>query len=175
MNMDVKLNGVDEILSQLNPKLYSKSLNRTINDVGRKITTSMIKDVRKKYNISAKDLKKYMKVSRSSYSKLEYVIDISSKTRNVKHFSPKALSAKGKVSIKIKKGKKRSVLIPAFKAKNSGAILTRVKGTQKIKAVQTLSVTQMFNKKTLEIAEEINEKEFGKTFKKNFDFYTGKL
>ncbi len=173
MNLDIKLTGVDEIIARTNPKLYTKTLNRSINEIGRKITTEMTRDVRKKYNIKAKDLKKYIKIKRSSYSNLEYSIDVSSKTRNIKHFGAKALSKRGQVSVKIRKDKRRSVITPAFIAKKSGAVLTRVKGTQKIKSVHTLSVPQMFNKKTLEKAEDINDKEFGSTFKKNFSFYVG--
>lgn len=174
MIINTKITGMDKLLGQLNPKVFELSLNRTINDLGRKTTTVMSKNVREQYNIKAKILRKYIKVSKSRYGHFEYKIDISSKSRNVTHFSSKVLKKKGHVSVRIKKGEGRKVLIPAFKAKNSDAILTRVDKTQEIKAVQTLSIPQMFNSKTKLKAEELNEQEFGSTFKRNFDYYISK-
>jgi hypothetical protein len=173
MDININLKGVDKLIAKTNPKLYSKALNSTINKMGSKLKTAMTRDIKNKYNIKLKDLKKYIKIKKSSYSHLEYRMDIDSKTRNVKHFGAKVLKGRGRVSVKIKKDKGRSTLRPAFRAK-SGAILTKDKRTNKIKAIHTLSVTQMFNKKTLEKAEEINDKEFRSTFKKEFDYYIGK-
>lgn len=175
MELDINVKGIDKIILMTNPKLYSQTLNRSINEMGRKITTGMTREVRKKYNIKAADLKKYMKVKRSNYSNLEYSINISSKTRNVMHFGARALKAKGKISIRIKKDKGRTTLVPAFRAKNSGAVLTRIKGTQEIKSVHTLSIPQMFNNKVLEKAEEQNSREFSSVFKKNFEYYSSKI
>lgn len=172
--INIKITGLDKIILHLDPKLYKQTLNRTINEMGRKTTTAMIKDVRKQYNIKAKTLRKYIQVSKSRYGKFEYKVDISSKNRNVTHFSSRVLKKRGQVSVKIKKENGRKILRPAFKAKNSPAILTRVGKTQEVKAIQTLSIPQMFNSRTQEKAEELNEQEFSSTFKRNFDYYVSK-
>lgn len=174
MKLDIKIEGKEKLIAALNEKLYSKIINRTINEIGRKINTQMSKDVRKIFNIKAGDLKKYIKIKRSNYSKLQYSIDINSGVRNIKHFGARVLKSRGKVSVRIKKNKGRSIIIPAFKAKNSDAILRRVEGTQEIKAVHTLSVPQMFNQEILDRAEKLNEREFSKTFDRNFNYYIGK-
>ena len=174
MKLDIKLEGKDKLLAVLNPNLYSKILNRTINEIGGKIKTQMSRDARKTYNIKAGDLNKYLKVKRSNYSKLEYSINISSGTRNVKHFGARVMKSRGYVTVKIKNNKGRSTLTPAFKSKNSDAILRRVKGTQEIKSVNTLSVPQMFNQEILDRAEKLNDREFSKTFERNFKYYIGK-
>jgi hypothetical protein len=174
MREAITLTGIDKALISLNPTLYKKALNRTLNELGRKTITSMSKEVREKYNIKAKDLRKYITVSKSSFGRLEYKIDISSKRRNVTNFGARILNTKGKVSVLIRKDRGRSVLTRAFKAKNSPAILHRKKGTQIISSVTTLSVPQMFNSNTLEKAYNLNERESSKTFKRNFEYYIGR-
>ena len=72
MKLDMKLEGKEKLIAALNEKLYSKIINRTINEIGRKINTQMSKDVMKIFNIKAGDLKKYIKIKRSNYSKLQY-------------------------------------------------------------------------------------------------------
>jgi hypothetical protein len=170
----MKLTGLDKVILHLDSKLYTKVLSRTINDLGKKTVTSTTRDVRAQYNIKAKDIRKYIRVRKSSYGRLEYRIDISSKRRNVTHFGSKILKQKGKVSVLIKKEVGRKVLKRAFKAKNSPAILQRRKGSQEVSAITTLSVPQMFNSKTLDNAKKLNERESGKMFKKNFDYYIGR-
>jgi len=174
MFVDVKLEGLDKLTYALNPKVYNQSLSRTINEIGRKMTTKMSQDVRANYNIKVKSLRRFIKVSRSSQGRLIFNIVISSKQRNVSNFGAKVLKKRGQVSIRIKKQGGRKVLKRAFKARNSPAILQRVDGSQEIRAVQTLSVPQMFNAKTLKKAEEIKDREFGKRFKKNLEFYISK-
>ena len=172
--MNIKVNGIDEILRTLNPKIYKKALNRTLNDIGAKTRTQMVKGVRKEYNISAKKLKQHMKIKRSIYDDMQYIIHIQDRRRNVMNFAAKKLKTRGKVSVKIRKGRGRATLRNTFVAKN-GAILHRVGKTQKIEGVTTLSITQMFNNKIVKEAEQIAKKEFGKKLQDNFNFYIGKV
>ena len=174
MRANIKLTGLDKVLLAMNPDLYKKVLNRTINELGRKTTTHMIKDVRRQYNIKAKDIRKYITVKKSTTGRLEYKIDISSKRRNVTHFGSRILKKKGHVSVLIKKTNGRKVLKRAFKAKNSNAILQRKEGTQIVTAVTTLSVPQMFNKETIGKAQKLNELESAAIFKRNMDYYVSK-
>jgi hypothetical protein len=171
--MEIKLNGIDDVLAKLNPKAYKQALNRTVNDIGAKMKTYTTKEVRRTYNIKAKDIKRYMKVRRSRYSDMTYQMDIRSSPFNAMRFGAKLLKKNGHVSVRIKKANGRKVLKRAFKAK-SGAILQREKGTQNIKAVTTVSIPQMFNKKILKEADDIAQKEMSSKLKDNFSFYIGK-
>lgn len=174
IDLDIKLNGVDEVLKQLNPKAFKQALNRTVNDMGMKMKTQMTKGVRKTYNIQARDVKRYMKVKRSRYDDMRYQIEINSERRNVMRFGAKVLKKRGSVSVRIKKDKGRSILRNSFVAKNGKAILHRVGKTQKVKAVQTVSIPQMFNKKILQEADNMVTNEAGNKLKNNFAFYLGK-
>ena len=160
--MELKLDGLDTVLAVLNPRIYTKSLNRTVNDIGGKVRTQIVKSAGKKYNISAAELKdeRVMKVSKSNYSTMNYSLVMRSKRLNAKRFGAKKLKRKGNVSIKIIKTTKSKKLKRAFFAKN-GAVLMREKNSQKIRAVTTVSIPQMFNKKTLKDANDLVSKEFG--------------
>ena len=172
--MEVRLEGLDKVLAHLNPKVYQKAINRTVNDIGGKMKTQTTKDVRKAYNIKASELKSFMKVKRSRYSDMSYVMDIRSSRFNAMRFGAKKLKARGKVSVRIKKSSGRKTLRHSFLAKN-GAVLHRVGRTQKIKGVTTVSIPQMFNKKIVKDMDDMARKEFGKKLQDNFSFYIGKV
>lgn len=172
--MDIRFNGLDETLAILNPKIYHKALNRTVNDIGAKMKTQTTKEVRKTYNVKAKDIKQFMQVKRSRYDNMKYQMHVRSRGLNAIRFGAKALKKRGNVSVRIKKANGRKVLQRAFLSKSGKAVLQREKGSQKIKAVTTISIPQMFNKKILENANEMANKEFGKKLQDNFDFYISK-
>lgn len=172
--MDIKIKGIDELIVKLNPKVTKQAINRTINDLGGKTRTFLVKEVKSNYNISAKDLKQFIKIKKSKYSDLSYSMDIRSSSFNAKRFSARKLKVKGKMSVLIKKTNGRKVFKAAtFTAKN-GALLQRVGKTQEIVGVKTLSIPQMFNEKTLQKADKLIENEHERIFKNNFNFYIGK-
>lgn len=171
--MNIEFDGADKVLATLNPKVYKKALNRTVNDIGAKTRTQMVKAVRKAYSIRATKLKQHMQIKRSRYDDMKYIMHIQSKKRNVMNFAAKKLRANGKVSVKIKKDRGRATLRHTFIAKN-GAVLHRIGNTQEVKGVTTLSITQMFNKKIVKEASNMATKEFGKKLQDNFDFYISK-
>lgn len=172
--MNIKFSGLDKTLAILNPKIYKKALNRTVNDIGAKTRTQMVKAVRKAYNIRATKLKQHMQIKRSRYDDMQYVMHIQSRRRNVMNFAAKKLRANGKVSVKIKKDRGRATLRHAFIAKN-GAVLHRIGNTQEVEGVTTLSITQMFNKKIVKEASDMAAKEFDKKLQSNFNFYINKV
>ncbi|MBD3843013.1 MAG: hypothetical protein IE909_14260, partial [Campylobacterales bacterium] len=49
--MEVKLTGLNKALAVLHPEVYKKTLNRTVNNIGDKARTQMVKSVRANYNI----------------------------------------------------------------------------------------------------------------------------
>ena len=173
--MEIKLEGIDKVLAVLHPRIYTKALNKTVNDIGSKIKTQSVRDVRKTYNISAKELKSYMKIRRSRYSRMSYSMEVESNRRNAIHFSSRIMKKKGYASVRIKKTKGRSTLRNTFKSKDGKALLHRVGKTQKIEAVQTISVPQMFNEKILKEANDMASNEFGKKLQDNFKFYIGDI
>ncbi|MDD2895486.1 MAG: hypothetical protein PHG81_05640 [Aliarcobacter sp.] len=172
--MDIKIKGIDELIVKLNPKVAKQAVNRTINELGSKTRTFLVKEVRLNYNISAKDLKQFIKIKKSRYADLSYVMDIRSSSFNAKRFNAKKLKAKGKMSVLIKKTDGRKVFKKGtFVAKN-GAVLQRKGNTQEIEGVKTVSIPQMFNEKTLQKADKLIENEHERIFKNNFNFYIGK-
>ncbi|MFY4767473.1 hypothetical protein ACOTV5_02445 [Aliarcobacter butzleri] len=173
--MEVKLDGLDKVLAVLHPDIYKKSLSRTINDIGDKARTQMVKSVGQQYNMKASELKKFIQFRKSRYSNLEYVIDVRSKRFNAMRFAPKKLKQKGKMSVLIKKDGGRKVFKSAvFTAKN-GALLKRKGNTQEIVPVQTVSIPQMFNKKILKETDDMVVNEFASKFQSNFNFYIGNV
>ena len=172
--MKVELKGMDGFLAVMNPKVYTNALNRTVNDIGSKANTQMVKEARKIYNIKAKDLKQFIKVKRSSNGNMTYSMDIRSRGFNAKRFGAKSLKKNGSVSVRIRKDRGRKTIKRAFIAK-SGAVLQREEGSQKIRAVTTVSIPQMFNEKILKDADKMVSKEFGSRLQTNFDFYIGKV
>ncbi len=170
----LELKGIDKVLAHLNPRVYSKALNRTVNEVGGKTKTFLTTEARKIYNIKASDLKQHMKVKRSIYSTMKYSIDVRSKRFNALPFSPKILKTRGTVSVKIRKDRGRKIINRAFEASN-GAILQRIKGSQKIRGVTTVSIPQMFNAKILKKANREVEKSFKPKLQANFNFYISKV
>ncbi len=173
--MEIEITGLDEVLKVLHPRVYQKALNRTVNDIGAKMKTNTTKNVRKKYNVKAKDIKSFMNIKRSRYSDMKYKMEVRSSPLNAMRFGAKVLKQRGKVSVRIKKDNGRKVLNRAFLSKSGKAVLQREKGTQKIKAVTTISIPQMFNKKILKEADDMARKEFGKKLQDNFNFYIGKV
>lgn len=175
IDVNIEKKGLDNLILKLNPATAKKAINRTVNELGGKASTLLVKEVRQRYSIKAKDLKQFIKVKRSNYGTLEYYMDVRSRALNVTRFGAKKLKPKGQISVKIKNERGRSTLIPAFFSNKKGnAVLTRVKNSQEIKSVTTLSIPQMFNKDVLGKAEDMVGQEYDKSFKRNFEFYIGK-
>lgn len=173
--MKVEFDGLDKVLATLNPRVYRKALNRTVNDIGAKMKTYTTKEVRRTYNIKAKDIKQFMQVKRSRYEDMKYQMQIRSSPLNAIRFGAKALKKRGNVSVRIRKDNGRKVLKRAFLSKSGKAVLQREKGSQKIRAVATISIPQMFNDKILKGADDMARNEFGKKLQDNFNFYIGKV
>ena len=175
IDIDIQTKGIDDLIRKLNPNITKKAINRTINDLGNKISTLLVKEVRQTYNIKAKDLKQFIKVKKSNYGNLEYYMDVRSRPLNITRFGARKLKAKGQISVKVKNETGRVNLVPAFFSNKKGnAVLTRKGKTQEVKGISTLSIPQMFNEKILDKAKDMVGNEYDRIFKKNFDFYIGK-
>lgn len=60
IDLDIQTKGIDDLIRKLNPST-TKAINRTINDLGSKASTLLVKEVRQSYNIKARDLKNFIK------------------------------------------------------------------------------------------------------------------
>lgn len=175
MKIDLSLSmDNQQLLKALDPKIVKKATNRTINEVGRKFVTKVTKETREDYNITASNLKKAMKVVKSSLETLDFNIKVESELKSVGvNFGARKLKKKGYTSFKIKKKAGKKPLQNSFFAKNGKVVLFRVKGTREVHVLKTLSIPQMFKDKTINNAQEQVKSEFPSKLKHNLEFYSG--
>jgi len=174
MELKVELKGVKELSEGLDDKLLGKITGRTMKRTATKFKTFTTQQVRKNYNIKAKDLKEYIKLKKVGNGGYKFIIQ--GKTLGLEKF--KARQTKSGVSVMIKKGN-RIKLSHAFLAKDSnGNIRVFERETKKrmpITRLFSVSVPQMFNKKILKSGMSEANKTFEKEFKHNLDYYLGKM
>jgi len=183
MEIIVDMTEFEEALAKLNPKSFKKAINTSLNTVGRRLKTQIARDINKQYNIKIGDVKRYMRTRTSRLSDLHWVASMDGKRRNIIHFGAKQ-NKKG-VSVKINKQRGRKT-ISATNSRggafiHNGTVFQRVKGTrmksnskkQKIVALKTLSVPQMFKRDMHNKAEQQATKDFPKSFKRELEWYLG--
>ena len=183
MEIVIDMSEFEEALAKLNPQAFRKAINRSINTVGKKVKTQIARDINKSYNIKISDIKRYMKTRPSKLSNLQWFTSMDGKRRNIIHFGAK--QNKRGVSVRINKASGRKT-IGATGSRggafiHNGTVFQRVKGTrmksnskkQKIKALSTLSVPQMFKERMSTQAETQAMKHFPKSFKRELEWYLG--
>lgn len=129
-------------------KAVASALNKTV----AQAKTSMSREIRAEFNLSATEVAQSLRIKRASASggRFRLQAELSSITRrgkrslNLAHFSARKV-AKG-VSIKIKRSGPRKLIKGAFLINAGSTVMIRV-GHQRlpIKALQTIDVSQMFN------------------------------
>jgi hypothetical protein len=142
-------------MDRLQENIGAKALARAVNSTMAQAKTSMSREIRSEFNISASKVSAALRVNKASYKNGRYVIEASlesptkrGRSINVINFSARQTS-RG-VSVLIKKGGGRKVLPHAFIGNNGRTVFERVgKARLPIKAVQTLDVAQMFNTKRI--------------------------
>jgi len=173
MRIDVKLDGIDELMKVLNEKAYNKALKRTIRRMGQRFRTTATKEVRKTYNIKASKIKQYMRAKMDGDTFKMY---IKSPTVSLMNFG--ARQTKKGVSVKVRKDRGRKVIKGAFIAvgKNNNLQVFKRVGKERlpIESKKTLSIPQMFNENVLNKAKSAVEESYENEFKRNFDFYLGR-
>ncbi len=183
MEIVVDMTEFEEALARLEPKAFKKAINTSLNTVGRKLKTQIARDINKQYNIKIGDVKRYMRTRTSRLSDLYWVASMDGKRRNIIHFGAKQ-NKKG-VSVKINKQSGRKTISATSHRGgafiHNGTVFQRVKGTrmksnskkQKIVALKTLSVPQMFKRDMHKKAEQQAIKDFPKNFKREMEWYLG--
>ena len=172
MNIEVKIEGLERFEALANSTVWYKAQKRTTTESGRKFRTTTVKEVRKIYNIKAKDLKARIR-TRVEKGKEGYAWRMQVKGRPIGLEKFGARQTKKGVSVLVRKDSGRKTLSKAFIAK--GKVFERV-GKKRLPIVnlKTLSVAQMFNKETLKVAFEEVSREYPKRFKHNLFFYLEK-
>lgn len=173
MRIDVKFDGIDELMKALNEKAYRKAMNRTIRRMGQRFRTTATKEVRKTYNVKASKIKQYMRAKMDGDTFKMY---IKSSTVSLMNFG--ARQTKKGVSVKVRKDRGRKVIKGAFIAvgKNNNLQVFKRVGKERlpIESKKTLSITQMFNENVLNKAKSAVEESYENEFKRNLDFYLGR-
>jgi hypothetical protein len=150
MQLKVEIEGLDKFKSFLYSDVWYKAQKRTTTEMGRKFRTKVVKDIRKTYNIKAKDLKKSMRTKVEKKGNVfEWKLSVKGRLLSLTHFG--ARQNKKGVSVLIRKDRGRKVLAGTFIAK--GQVFQR-EGKERLPIVakKTLSVPQMFNKDTMKEA-----------------------
>ena len=173
MQLKIEIEGLDKFESFLYSDVWYKAQKRTTTEMGRKFRTKVVKDIRKTYNIKAKDLKKSMrtKIEKTSQG-FVWKLNVKGRLLSLTHFN--ARQTKKGVSVLIRKDEGRKILARTFIAK--GQVFQR-EGKERLPIVakKTLSVPQMFNKETMKEAFEEVSKEYPRRFEHNLNYYLGKI
>ena len=180
MTFNFKLQGLETLTKQIDPKIVEKATVRTLNEEGRRFATQTVKHVREQYNIKASDLKSYIKTDKAHKGELEFQMKIVSPPLSLSTFSMRNKNIKTKmgkrkgVTVKVFRKKKRKLVKRAFSAK--GQIFKREgRNRLPITKLTTLSAPQMFKDDTIEEGYALVEKKLPKTFERNYAFYLSKI
>jgi len=173
MQIKVEIEGLDKFKDFLYSDVWYKAQKRTTTEMGRKFRTRVVKDVRKVYNIKAKDLKKDMRTRVYKTSQgFEWRLKVKGKMQSIIKFGAKQ-NKKG-VSVLIRKDEGRKTLAKTFIAK--GQVFQREdKERLPLIVKKTISVPQMFNKETMKEAFKEVSREYPKRFEHNLDYYLGRI
>ena len=162
-------------VNRIKEGVVDKAIVAALNKTAAKGKTEMVRQITNEYNIKAKDVRPQITVSKASRktNKLEITIRAfgvrrGHRSRNVMLFDAKQVPGNGPpkrvnvqfpdgqwrsiivregggVSVKIKRNGGRKLIPHAFIANKGRTVFMRIPGTNKIKAVETVDVPQMFN------------------------------
>jgi len=192
----VKLNGLDNVLKALHPKAYEKAIVRTLNELGTTIKKEIVQDVRKTYNVKAGYLKKRLPEKKANSSNMVWRMYVPrSKPLNLMAFSGTKVTPNG-LRFKELQGGKTHTIKKGFIGNGGKTAFVRISGTQmtdkttkyshskktgkrykreKIRAAVGVSPSQMISEELSKRKMKEVEKKLPDTFKRNFDFYIGKI
>ncbi len=194
MIIDIKLDGIDNVIAAMRPELYRKAVKKTINDLMTRSSNAAKRKVRERYNIKAKALSRYISVRKASGSNYEAKISVNSRRVSLFHFINKgsissSITTKkriGKRPVKVKVLKQggahklRHAFVIIGKSGNIG-IFERVVGVKsntgkdKIRRLNTVGPAKMFDKVGVPLMEQYVDENTQRIFKQNFDYYIGKV
>jgi hypothetical protein len=169
---------IDELHSDIVAQATARAVNRTIEQA----KTSMSREIRAEFNISASKVSAALRINRATFRnglfRIEASLESPSKrgrSLNLINFSARQTS-RG-VSVLIKKGGGRKVLPHAFIANQGRTVFQRVgKARLPIVAVQTIDVAGMFNTRRINarVVKFMLDK-FPEVFEREAKYYTDRF
>ena len=180
MKVDIQLKGFKELARSFDPKVLRNATVRTLNDTAALAHTATSKHIRSSYTISAKAIKKALRVKKANFTAFVAEIVATGKRIPVAAFNTRK-NKKG-ISVQIKRRGARKTIKHAFKATMSSGhvgIWQRFRsandydGRLPLKAeLRSLSIGQaMESISVLTKTKRVIEKNLPKIFKKQIDFY----
>lgn len=196
--MEIKIQGIDKIISNLDPSIARKAIVTALNRTTASAKTAIKRTIRETYTLKASVIEKALKVEKANYSKLYTEIRSSFLEGTKKAFPlfsfearPVEISARARVpvSVRIRKdrGRKRVKGSPHLTGKpfvaqmKSGhkGIFQRIPGTQmakkkkeKIQELYTFFVPRILDQKRIRKAvDDVIDEKFSKEFESAYRFY----
>ena len=177
MSNIIKLDGLDRLMKQLDPKLVKKAAVRSLNRTAPQAFTAGSKEVRKEYNVKAKDINKAKQIQKANFSNLYAVIKIVGARFKVLSFA--AREVKKGVTVKIKKSGGRKLIPGAFKASmryGPGIFKRHGKARGPVQELKTISIPVVFHtKKVMAAIQKTVAERISHNFNEAYKFYIGRV
>lgn len=118
INIKVKVEGMNQLASAINPKIYNRAVFRTLNKIGDQAKTAASNKIRETYNVKVQRLKDNIKTSKAYDAKTVYTITTKGKTPGLQYYDAKQ-SGKGllrKTTVLVRKDRGKKVVTAGFMA-----------------------------------------------------------
>jgi hypothetical protein len=176
MNLSVGIEGLEELSKAFDSKTIEKATVRTVNELGRGLSTKLVKDARSEYNIKSSELKSYIKTDRADKSDTTFSMTITSAPLSLSKFQMREKTFRTKrgkrkgVTVKVLRKKSRKVVRNGFST-GKQIFKREGKGRLPITKLTTLSAPQMFKENSIAHGYEEVEAKLPKVYERNLNFY----
>jgi len=180
MNLIVDTKGLKELENAIDEKAIRRATTRTVNELGRGLSTKLVKDARSEYSIKSSELKSYIKTTKADSHKPVFSMTISSSPLSLSKFQMR------EKTFRTKRGKRKGVTVKVFRKQSRKVVKGGFTGTNRqifkrtgqerlpIKKLTTLSAPQMFKEESIKDGYGEVEEKMPKIFERNLDFYLSK-
>lgn len=159
------------------PRAFKQALVSTINKTIAKGKTAASREVRKIYNIKAKDLSKAVKVVKAKFGKISGAHVVVGKRLRLYYFGAK--QNKSGVSVRVRKDSGRKTITSAFIATMPSGLTNVFRRTTSkrlpIKSLTTVDEAGMYDKEGEKSFDKTVNREIYKIFEHELDYRLGKL
>lgn len=158
-------------------RAFQQATVSTINKTMRKARVAASKEIRKIYNIKAKDIKKALVITRANRNKMYADHIVTGRRLLLSYFAPR--QTKKGVTIRIKKSSGRKVVKGAFEATmktgHKGVFKRKGKSRLPIRELTTLDLPTMYDIRAEDTFDKTVSREINKIFDHEFDFRLSKI
>lgn len=180
LSIETNFKDVARQLKTLQADIASKATASALNKTVAQAKTAMSKEIRAEFNLPASTVSQSLRIRRASAragilaleAELSSISQPGKRSLNLAHFDARQ-TAKG-VSVKIRKGGKRTTIRGAFLINAGATVMIRV-GRKRlpIEARQTINISQMFNTKRINAkVVQMIEAKFPTIFANEVRYYT---